>query len=342
VLIRGVGKTENSTLLGTSADCKANKLRKTEKYSGDACLPDFLVGTGGWTYFKVPNKPSLKAYSEAFNFVEINYTFYEYPNVRMVEGWRHTVPKEFTFSVRCHQDLTHKIGLRPIDEAYQVLGQMVTYCRLLNSPFLVLETPVSFVLDKVSISAAKDFFASVCLNGVRLVWEIRAPITEQALGLMRDFNIIHCLDISRNKPSVDWNDMGYARLFGKGKHNIYQFTDEELQEIDKNASETKAKVVALSYHGARMSTDALRFAHYKKTGIFLPITAYVGLDSARTVLSEDSVFPSSKQSLISNQGWKVIDLTIEKRVHLSELLTKMPEKTYNSLNEVVNALEAVL
>ena len=48
------------------------------------------------------------------------------------------------------------------------------------------------------------------------------------------------------------------RLFGKGKHNIWQFTDEELQEIDKNASESKAKVVALSYHGARMIKDALK------------------------------------------------------------------------------------
>ena len=103
-------------------------------------MPDFLVGTGGWAYFKVPNKPSLKAYSEVFNFVEVNYTFYEYPSTRMVERWRKTVPKDFTFSVRCHQDLTHKIGLKPVDEAYQVFGQMVTYCRILDSPFLVLET----------------------------------------------------------------------------------------------------------------------------------------------------------------------------------------------------------
>ena len=77
------------------------------------CLPDFLVGTGGWAYFKVPNKPSLKAYSEVFNFVEVNYTFYEYPDMHTVEGWRKTVPKNFTFSVRCHQDLTHKIGFKP-------------------------------------------------------------------------------------------------------------------------------------------------------------------------------------------------------------------------------------
>jgi uncharacterized protein YecE (DUF72 family) len=302
-------------------------------------LPDFLVGTGGWTYFKVPHKPSLKAYSEVFNFVEVNYTFYKYPNTRLVEGWRKTVPADFTFSVRCHQDLTHKIGLKPIGEAYQVFGQMITYCRLLESPFLVLETPVSYVLDDNSLSAARVFFASVSLKGVRLVWEIRAPVTEEAVDLMKDFNIVHCLDISVAKPT-EWSDVGYTRLFGKGKHNVWQFTDDELLEIDKNASESKAKVVALSYHGARMIKDALRFKQFELSGKFLPVTPFTGLESAQAVLSEDAVFPSSKQALISHQGWKVYDSTAETRLHLSELLSKLPEKTYSSVNDVILALEA--
>jgi uncharacterized protein YecE (DUF72 family) len=302
-------------------------------------LPDFLVGTGGWAYFKVPNEPSLKAYSEVFNFVEVNYTFYEYPTIRAVEGWRRLVPEDFAFSVRCHQELTHKIGLKPIDEAYQVVEQMVTYCKILGSPFLVLEIPASYVLDNNKINEAKDFLSSATLSGVRLVWEIRAPMTQKAIDLMADFSIIHCVDISTTKPN-DWSDVGYSRLFGKGKHNIYQFTDEELQEIDRNASESKAKVVALSYHGARMNTDAIRFAQYKKTGKFLPITPYTGMDSVRAVLSEDAVFPSTKQSLLSDQGWKVVDATAEKRVHLSDLLLRIPEKNYSSLNEVIKALKA--
>jgi hypothetical protein len=156
---------------------------------------------------------------------------------------------------------------------------------------------------------------------------------------MTDFNIIHCMDISTVKPS-DWSDVGYTRLFGKGKHNIYQFTDEELREIDERVSESKAKVVAMSYHGTRMNTDAVRFAQYKKTGKFLPVTAYTGLASARAVLSENAVFPSTKQFLISDQGWKVVDITTEKRVHLSDLLSKISENTYSSLNEVITALEA--
>jgi hypothetical protein len=45
---------------------------------------------------------------------------------------------------------------------------------------------------------------------------------------------------------------------------------------------------------------------------------------------------------MANQGWKVIDLSADKRVHLSDVLNKIPEGTYRSLNQVTTALEAVM
>ena len=302
-------------------------------------MAGYLVGTGGWAYFKVPNKPSLKAYSEVFNFVEVNQTFYEYPDLRSVERWRRTVPDEFTFSVRCHQDLTHRIGLKPVDEAYYVFSQMIAYCGVLDAPFLVLETPARYGFGQEEVDRARDFFSSVSLRGVRLVWEARAPITAAVVDLMQDFSVVHCVDLSTEKPLLK-SDVVYSRLFGKGKHNVYQFADDELREIDKKAEGTKHKVVALSYHGVRMNTDAARFQHYKKTGTFMSVTAFTGADSVRAVLAEDALFPVSKAELIEQQGWKVVDLTADKRVHLSELLIDIPERTYSGVDEVAAALEA--
>jgi uncharacterized protein YecE (DUF72 family) len=304
-------------------------------------LTDYLVGTGGWAYFKVPNKPSLKTYSEVFNFVEVNYTFYEYPELWRVTRWRRTVPEDFTFAVRCHQDLTHRIGLKPVDAAYTVLSQMVAYCEILEAPFLVLETPQSYVLTQEEVNRAKDFFSSSNLRGVRLVWEIRALITPAVIDLMQDLNIVHCVDLSREEPSFK-SDVFYSRLFGKGKQNIYQFTDDELEEIDQKVESSSYRVAALSYHGVRMNTDAARFVQYKKTGRFMPVTSFIGVDSARAVLAEDAGFPVSKAKLIEHQGWKVVDLSLDKRVHLSELLSRIPEKTYTSVDEVVTALEATI
>jgi uncharacterized protein YecE (DUF72 family) len=304
-------------------------------------VADYLVGTGGWAYFKVPDKLPLKAYSEVFNFVEVNQTFYEYPDRRTVERWRRTVPDKFTFSVRCHQDLTHRIGLKPVDEAYYVFSQMVAYCEVLDAPFLILETPQSYALNQEAVDRARDFFSSVNLRGVRLVWEVRAPVTHAVIALMQDFNAVQCVDLSNEAPSVE-SDVVYSRLFGKGKHNIYQFTDSELLAVDKEVESIGPRIVALSYYGVRMHTDAVRFIQYKKTGTFMPVTGFTGVDSVRAVLAEDAVFPVSKAELIEQQGWKVVDLSVDERVHLSGLLVDIPEKTYNSIDEVASALEAIV
>ena len=37
----------------------------------------------------------------------------------------------------------------------------------------------------------------------------------------------------------------------------------------------------------------------------------------------------------------MVDVTLDKRVHLSELLSNIPEKTYNNIDEVAAALERV-
>ena len=300
-------------------------------------MTDYLVGTGGWAYFNVPNKSSLKAYSEIFNFVEVNYTFYQYPTIQTVEKWRRAVPSEFIFSVRCHQELTHRIGLKPTDEAYEAFYKMKTYAATLQTPYLVLETPATFM----ATNETRGFFSTLNLKGVRLVWEYRAPMTRIVTKLMQDFSIIHCVDLSRERPSYS-SDVTYARLFGKGQHNIYQFTNDELLEIQQQAEETNSKKVLMSYHGLRMNNDALRFQQHLTTGKFLPATSAIGLDSAKSVLAEDAVFPSSKFELMKAQGWKVIDVRENETAHLAEYLGIMPEKSYCSLEDVLKELEVVL
>jgi uncharacterized protein YecE (DUF72 family) len=300
-------------------------------------LTDYLVGTGGWAYFNVPNKPALKAYSELFNFVEVNSTFYQLPPVQTAEKWRRAVPKGFTFSVRCHQNLTHKIGMRPVDEAYELFYKMKNVAGILQTPYLVLETPSGYTANKDT----RDFLSSLNLKGLRLVWEYRAPVTQDVTNLMQDFGIIHCVDLSRQKPSHSL-DVTYSRLFGKGQQNIYQFTDGELLETQRQAEATNSSKVWLAFHGLRMNTDASRFQQHLLTGSFPSATSAVGVDSAKAVLAEDASFPSSKSELIEKQGWKVIDVKPNETAHLSDFLGGIPDKNYGSLDEVVKELEAVI
>ena len=104
----------------------------------------------------------------------------------------------------------------------------------------------------------------------------------------------------------------------------------------------KPKTVALSFHGARMHSDAARLKGFTLTGKFMQATLATGVDSVRAVLAEDAKFPASKSQLIEQQGWKVVDLSADQRVHLSQLLQTIPDRTYSGVGDVVKVLEATI
>ncbi len=186
-----------------------------------------------------------------------------------------------------------------------------------------------------------NFLQSADLKGARIAWETRRAkgksLHPNLIKLMQDYNIIHCVDISKEETAFK-SDILYTRLFGKGVRNIYQFTDEELEEIDEKATKGDYEKAVLCFHGVKMYKDTARYKVYKQTGKFPMVTKSTSLNSLEEVLSEDAKFPCTKLQLLQHQGWKLIDLTQTKRVHASEILKNLPEQTYYSLKEVIQFL----
>lgn len=85
-------------------------------------MSKIYIGAGGWAYFNIQGMDSLDAYAKAFDFVEVNSTFYTNPSIEMVRSWRRRVSDDFMFSVRCHKDLTHKYMLSLCKESYEILA----------------------------------------------------------------------------------------------------------------------------------------------------------------------------------------------------------------------------
>jgi len=307
-------------------------------------LVDYLIGTGGWAYFRVPGLRSLVAYSGLFDFVEVNSTFYEIPGLKTVESWRRQVPQNFEFSVRCSKIVTHKHQFHPNEEAYDAFGKMTTICKTLRADILHMQTPPAFKPNAPNASRLDLFLASVSSKGVRIALEVRGAnqaLSPDFIKVMQDHNIIHSIDLSKDEEPAYKSDTLYSRLFGKGNHNIYQPTDQELGKIHDKASSKAYRKVMVSFHFVRMYKDAARLKTYKQTGKFPMATSSTGLKSLEQVLREDAKFPSQKQELIRHQGWKLIDLTQDERVRASDILEKLPEKIYNTLDEVMRALKGI-
>ena len=314
----------------------------TKELEATRGLVDYLIGTGGWAYFQVPGLRPLVAYSRLFDFVEVNSTFYQIPRLRTVESWRRQVPQNFEFSVRCNSIVTHKHQFEPNEETYVAFDKMITICKTLRADILHMQTPPFFEPTKENANLIHSFMSSIDLKGVRIALEIRGAnqaLSSDFVNMMKDHNMVHSVDLSKNEEPAYQSDTMYSRLFGKGWHNIYQPTDQELKRIDERASSKDHKKAIVSFHFIRMYKDAARLKIYKQTGKFPPVTKSTGLRSLEEVLREDAKFPTQKQELIRHQGWKLIDMTKDERVRTSELLEKLPEKIYESIEDVTQTLE---
>lgn len=288
----------------------------------------------------------MVAYSRAFKFVEVNSTFYQIPSLREVERWRRLAPPDFQFSVRAYRSITHKYKLQPLQEAFETLEKMKQICHTLKAEVLHFQTPPNFELTRASIDNLRNFFSSAKLGKLRVALEIRgaqhSELPSELLRTMQDYNMIHCVDLSKGETPAYDSDILYARLFGKGKQNIYEPTDEELAEIDNRASSGASQKVAMSFHFVRMYKDAARLKAYKQTGKFPMVTRSTGLSSLEEVLREDARFPATKRELIASQGWKLFDVTEAERAHAKDFLQRLPEGTYNNTGDIIVTLEKTL
>jgi len=79
----------------------------------------------GLGLFSCSRYAPLVAYSRAYDFVEVNSTFYELPSLSIAEHWRKIVPEDFEFTVRCNRIVSHKFKFRPTDDALTVFEENI-------------------------------------------------------------------------------------------------------------------------------------------------------------------------------------------------------------------------
>lgn len=305
-------------------------------------MGQILIGAGGWGYFAVPNGDRLRAYSSAFNFVEVNSPYYRLPSPSTVASWRKRVPPGFEFSVRCHKDLAELHQLELTHEAIQVIDSMEKICRCLKANILTILIPKKLVEERELPSKLNTFLSRINLDETRISIEFRGvEPTEEALEILHDHGAIHSVDLSMQDPKTD-STILYSRLFGKGEANIYEFDDSELEGIAKKTSGLKFEKSILAFHGVRMYRDAARLKTFLSSGKFTSLTGQFGLESIGQVLNEDATFPSTKSKLMANQGWKLYDKNAEERARVGDVLDKLPERIYANICDVLTSLKRIV
>jgi uncharacterized protein YecE (DUF72 family) len=122
------------------------------------------IGTSGFGYKewkgifypeKIDPKEMLRFYSERFNTVEINNTFYHMPTEGLLTSWAGQVPDDFVFAFKAPQIITHMKRLRNVEEETGYLFRTLSLLEKKLGPVL-FQFPKSFKADRPQMEAFLD------------------------------------------------------------------------------------------------------------------------------------------------------------------------------------------
>ncbi len=313
--------------------------------------PSIMVGVGGWAYFPLKFGNKLEICSKLYDFVEVNSTFYKPPAIDQVKKWRAAVPESFEFIVRASSQLTHEGHLEPTNKNFKILEQQFEICKELDATILHFQFPPTFeVTDKV-LKGWSDFMHSITASSKKmktrklsLAFEIRNAKSAESTTIrsfLDEYDIIPSTDALRtSKLGVSRNSkILYTRVFGLGEHTKWSFDTNELASLTRKIEKTPAKRRYVTFHNITMYEDAARMKNIVQSGHDQVQKGPIGLDSLKRVMLFGRVkYPVSKKSLLEEFAWRTFSIGPEKKVHLEEVLQKLPEREYNSIEDLIQFL----
>jgi uncharacterized protein YecE (DUF72 family) len=180
------------------------------------------IGTSGWIYKHwrrvfYPEDLTVKEwfgfYSESFDTVEINNTFYRLPPPEVFRAWGRQAPPGFLYAVKASRFLTHMKKLR---EPADPLDRLLRGARQLGAHLgpILYQLPPHWHCD---VARLRDFIA--CLPpDLDHVFEFRDPTwyTDAVRRLLDDNGMGFCIHDLRGSPSPRWvtGRLAYVRFHG--------------------------------------------------------------------------------------------------------------------------------
>ncbi|MGI0022768.1 MAG: DUF72 domain-containing protein [Nitrososphaeraceae archaeon] len=229
------------------------------------------IGCSGWSYtsWQGPFYPTdmnknlqLPFYSEVFNYVEIDSTFYNIPTESMVRNWNKRTPDNFRFTVKFPKVITHDKRLM---NAEKELSLFYDRMEPLKGKILalIIQLPPSFELKEGLESLRRsDFFFD---DTFRYAIEVRhrSWFNELAYNLFQNSNIsLAWSQMDRlQTPPIVTTDFIYLRLIGDrsihesnfGKLQIDRKVEmekwaEKIKETKNNEKNIKTAIVVANNH----------------------------------------------------------------------------------------------
>lgn len=212
---------------------------------------NYHIGTSGWHYdhWEGPfypegtsKKDQLPYYTNIFNTVEINNSFYQLPSESTFENWYRATPDHFMFSVKANRYITHIKNLMDVEEP---LENFISRCKILNEKMgaILFQLPPQW---NINLERFRKF-ADLLPDRYQIAVEFRNEswFSEEIYGILRGKNISFCIYElgEKESPVLTTADFVYIRLHGPAGPYQGDYSENSLknwaQKIEQWVSEDK-------------------------------------------------------------------------------------------------------
>lgn len=186
-----------------------------------------LLGTSGWSYVDwmgplyESDKLMLRQYSEVFNTVEVDSTFYSYPPPSVVKAWARSTPRGFVFSAKVPRLITHEGGT--VEDLKRFLSLMEPLREADKLGPLLFQLPPSLKLDLEWL----EKLLRELPQGYSFAVEFRDPswMVEDAFKLLERYGVAYTIVDEPLLPPIVRVTAGFAyiRWHGRGSRPWYNY-----------------------------------------------------------------------------------------------------------------------
>lgn len=190
--------------------------------------PRVFIGTSGYQYDHwagifypedLPRKQWFEFYTQHFDTVEINNTFYGLPQAAVFDDWRRRAPDGFCFVLKFSRYGSHLKKLKDPHTTVAAFMERAERLGPLLGPILV-QLPPHWAADPDRL----DAFLHASAKGQRWAFEFRDPswLSQPVYDVLRAHNAALCIhDLIVPHPYVITADWVYLRFHGAGATGNY-------------------------------------------------------------------------------------------------------------------------
>src|SRR4029078_10451455 len=206
----------------------------------------------------------LSYYSQVFDYVEIDTTFYRIPSQIMVKNWDRKTPKEFRFTAKFSKVITHDKKFANVEKELSLFYDTMKPLKDKLLALLIQFPPYVKITEGLDALKQYDFFFD---DSFRYAVEVRHPswFSDLAYNFFLNNNI--CMvwnQLGRiQSPPIVTSDFVYLRLIGdrsikesdfgeiqKDREQEMKYWTQKFKAVQENEKDVKAPILAANNHYA--------------------------------------------------------------------------------------------